>query len=286
MTYVVAGVSGHTGKVVAEQLLARGEKVRVIVRAAEKGAALARAGAEVVVADLADAPALAAALRGAAGAYLLLPPVAGADDVLATQARVTTSIASAIAEARVPHVVFLSSIAADRAGTGPIVTVGRAEQRLAEVGSTRFTFLRPAFFMENFAASLGGLEAGLFQTFIGDGRPFPTIATLDIGREAAARLGRPPVHNEVVQLAGPEELTISQVTAVFSELVQRPLTLSIGPVEAVPDALVSAGLGRDMARLYAEMIGAMNAGHVTFDPALPVLRRGTPLATVARALLG
>ena len=35
--YVVAGVSGHTGKVAAETLLAQGKSVRVLVRDPAKG---------------------------------------------------------------------------------------------------------------------------------------------------------------------------------------------------------------------------------------------------------
>ena len=53
--YVVAGATGNTGKVVAEQLLAAGKEVRAWVRSAEKGAALAAAGAELAIVDLEDA---------------------------------------------------------------------------------------------------------------------------------------------------------------------------------------------------------------------------------------
>lgn len=35
--YAVAGVTGNTGSVVADELLRRGKEVRVIVRNAEKG---------------------------------------------------------------------------------------------------------------------------------------------------------------------------------------------------------------------------------------------------------
>src|SRR5262245_57128461 len=112
MTYAVAGVTGNTGSVVARTLLAAGEKVRVIVRDAQKGEAWKGEGAEVAIADLSDARALATALKGVKGAYLLLPPSVTSDDVVAHQARVAESLATAVAEARVPHVVFLSSIAA------------------------------------------------------------------------------------------------------------------------------------------------------------------------------
>src|SRR5690349_9351905 len=161
MTYVVAGVSGNTGSVVARTLLEAGEKVRVIVRDAKKGEPWQREGAEGAVADLNDPKALGAALKGARGAYLLIPPVVHLEGVLALQAKVTESIATAVAEARVPHVVFLSSIGAQLpSGTGPIASVAQAEKRLARVQGTAFTFLRPGYFMENFANSLGALGEG------------------------------------------------------------------------------------------------------------------------------
>ena len=71
--YVVAGVTGNTGKVVAETLLAQKKPVRALVRDEAKGAEWKKRGAEVVVTELDDAAALSRALAGATGAYLLLP---------------------------------------------------------------------------------------------------------------------------------------------------------------------------------------------------------------------
>jgi uncharacterized protein YbjT (DUF2867 family) len=287
MTYVVAGVSGNTGSVVADTLIATGEAVRVVVRDAAKGERFRQRGAELAVADLGDAQALAKALRGARGAYLLLPPVVQSDDVLAHQARVTESIASAVTEARVPHVVFLSSMGAQlERGTGPIVSVAEAERRLGRISATHFTFLRPAYFMENFASSLGGVPDGVFNTFLIEGRPFPTIATVDIGRAAAARLRKGAQANEVLQLAGPEDLTIEQVAAAFSEVAKRPLTVQVAPVEIMADVLLGFGLSRDMGRLFAEMTGAFNRGEILFDPQEPLERGRTRLVEVAKKLLG
>ena len=80
--FVVAGASGNTGSVVAETLLARGEKVRVLARDAKKVEPLVTRGAEVTVLGLDDVEKLTEALRGAEGAYLLLPPnLAVADHV-------------------------------------------------------------------------------------------------------------------------------------------------------------------------------------------------------------
>ena len=61
--FAVAGVNGHTGKVVAETLLAQSVPVRVIVRDAKKGEAWKAKGAEVAIAS-----------RHHPDSRLLLPP--------------------------------------------------------------------------------------------------------------------------------------------------------------------------------------------------------------------
>ncbi|MDF2694850.1 MAG: hypothetical protein K0S65_3233, partial [Labilithrix sp.] len=111
--FVVAGVTGKTGAVVADTLLAAGKKVRVLVRDAGKGAPWKAKGAEVhVVGSLDDEAAVAAALEGAEGAYLLSPPDTRAKDFLAERRTTLDAIAAAVDRARVPHVVFLSSVGA------------------------------------------------------------------------------------------------------------------------------------------------------------------------------
>src|SRR5687767_10842971 len=105
--YAVAGVSGNTGSVVANELLSRGEKVRVLVRDAAKGAEWQKKGAEVAVARLEDAASLAAALKGVDGVYLLIPPAPGAADVLADRQKLIEAMAQAVQQSGVPHVVLL-----------------------------------------------------------------------------------------------------------------------------------------------------------------------------------
>ena len=67
--FVVAGATGKTGSVVAATLLERKQSVRVIVRTSEQGAAWKAKGADVAVASLEDAEALAGALKGATSGY-------------------------------------------------------------------------------------------------------------------------------------------------------------------------------------------------------------------------
>ena len=86
--YVVMGASGHTGGVVAEKLLARGEKVRVIGRDAKRLERFSKNGAEVAIADATDAAALTKAFAGAQAVYALVPPDMTSDDVLGYGKRV------------------------------------------------------------------------------------------------------------------------------------------------------------------------------------------------------
>lgn len=281
--FVVAGVSGNTGSVVANQLLAAGRKVRVVVRDAAKGAAWAAKGAEVAVADLADADALTAALTGAEGAYLLVPPNAVAPDFRAYQVQLTDAIVTAVGRAKPGHVVFLSSVGAHLpAGTGPILALHHAEPRLAAV-APNVTFVRAGFFMENWGGSLGALSQGVFPSFYTLDRPIEHVATADIGRVAAEALLAGPGGRRVIELAGPAAQTPVEVGAVVSDLVGKPIPVVPAPIEAIVPTFTSFGMSASVAGLYEEMTRAMNAGTLTFE-GTPV--RGTvPVGQVLGGLL-
>ena len=167
MSFVVAGVSGNTGKVVAESLLAQKRGVKVVVRDSAKGEPWKAKGAEVAVADLGDADALARALRGAEGAYLLIPPNFATADYRAYQDQLGTALAEAVRASRVPHVVLLSSVGAQHpSGTGPIVGLYRMEEKLRGEKATAATFLRAGYFMENLGSSLATLPQGFIPSFL------------------------------------------------------------------------------------------------------------------------
>ena len=72
--YVILGATGHTGSVVANFLLSKGQKVRVIGRDPGRLQRFVDKGAEAFTADMSDAAALTKAFSGARAAYLLLPP--------------------------------------------------------------------------------------------------------------------------------------------------------------------------------------------------------------------
>ncbi|MFO0550662.1 MAG: NmrA family NAD(P)-binding protein [Polyangiaceae bacterium] len=262
--YVVAGVTGHVGKVVAETLLGRGQKVRVLVRSAEKGAAWKDKGAELAVGELGDSGALARALTGATGFFTLLPPSFTAPDFYAYQRETGGAIASAVKESGVPHVALLSSIGADISeGNGPIKGLFHLENGLRATG-TKLTAIRAGSFMENNGMAIGAARAmGMYFNFYPSADyPTPMIATRDIGALAAESLLAPAAKSEIVDLNGPA-YSQRQVAEKIGALVGKTLQIVDIPREGWVDAMMKGGLSKQFAEMYAEMYDGFGTGRIT-----------------------
>lgn len=272
--FVVLGASGHTGEVVANHLLARGQKVRVVGRNAEHLQSLAQRGAEVVTADATNAAALITAFKGTEAAYVLLPPNLSSSDVRAFQDRVSDAIAAAIRNAGIKHLVALSSIGADKSsGTGPVVGLHNLEQKLNAIDGVNVLCLRAGYFMENTLP-----QVGVIRTLgSGVGPIHPTlklsmIATRDIGNAAADALLRHEFRGKQTrELLGQRDLDYTEVTKIIGNAIGKP---SLGYVHAPDDqlrpALEQMGMSVNFVGLLLEMAGALNSGHMkALEPRSP-----------------
>lgn len=265
--FVVAGVSGNTGSVVANTLLSQGRPVRVLVRDAEKGAAWKAKGAEVAVADLQGSEdALARAFAGAEGAYVLFPPLMR-DDFLDVHARAARTLVSALSASRVPHTVLLSSVGAQHAaGTGPIVSVHVAEGAIRAAGLDA-TFVRAAYFMDNIATGLHPAATdGVLPAFGDPAYAFPMIASDDIGRTVARALLSPKKSQHVVNLSHPEAYSLNDAAAALGRALGRPVKTVRVPDERIADTLVGYGMPRGNAAAMQEMVIAASKGLLAFEP--------------------
>ncbi len=283
--FVILGVTGQTGKVVAETLLARKQPVRVVVRSAEQGAVWRTKGAEVAAASLDDVPAMTRAVQGAAGLYLLVPPNYGASAWLEEQRRRVDQAAEALKAGGVAHVVFLSSVGAQiPEGTGPIRAVRYGEQQLRAV-ARHLTVLRPCYFMENWAAGLGmAREQGVLPTFIPPQAKIPMISTGDIGRVAAERLMAGGSGQVIVELAGPEEYSPEQVAMEFGRILGRKVAAQAAPLSAVVPTMTSFGFSDEAAKRFEEMYASFSKGTIGYEFPSTVVRGTISLAEAARRL--
>ena len=157
--YVVLGASGNTGHVVAKNLLAHGQKVRVVGRNAAHLQPLAAEGAEIFLGDASDASVLTKAFHKADAAYVMVPPNSTSNDYRVFQDRSSDAIAAAVRNAGVKHIVSLSSFGADKpSGTGPVAGLHDLEQKLNQIDGANVLHLRAGYFMENTLPQVGAIR--------------------------------------------------------------------------------------------------------------------------------
>jgi uncharacterized protein YbjT (DUF2867 family) len=286
--FVVLGVTGRTGQVVSSTLLAQRKSVRVVVHSEAKGQEWKARGAEVVIADVEDRVALERALRSAEGAYVLLPPALSSNQVRVDNNRRAQNLAAAIDSAGVGHVVMLSSIGAQHPdGTGPILGLHDAEAILSKSsGGRAVTFLRPAYFMENWAMALHGAAQGVLPTFLLADRVIPMVATRDVGLTAARLLVEGGKGTRRIQLAGPRDYSPVDVAATLGRAVGRPIAAQQVPAETMESALSASGMmNAEWSRLFQQLTVGINTGRVAWDEGSPLSRGETDVEAVLASLL-
>jgi uncharacterized protein YbjT (DUF2867 family) len=285
--YVVLGATGNTGSVVAEALLAQKQPVRVVVRSADKGAAWKARGAEVAIASVEDPAALAAAFKGASGVYALVPPDLGAQDVLARGRRIIDAIASAVETSKVPRVVLLSSLGAHLPhGTGVVGTLHYGEQRLGNQGAA-FTALRAGYFIENWGGLIPvAVQNGVLPAALTVDRKIPMVATKDIGTTGAAALLAPSsTRREVIELAGPEDLSPNDVAAKLAGVLGKPVKALQISLDDLKKAFLGMGASADTTNNFAELVEGINAGRTGWEDKGARFVRGSVAAETVLARL-
>src|SRR5580658_8154096 len=276
--FVVAGATGHVGSVVSRELLAVGHKVRAIVRNVDKAKALASQGADLLAGELSDVGFLTRAMRGADGAFLLLPPANDAPDVRALQDQVAHVQPAAVAESGVRHVVLLSSWGAEKpAGTGPIVGLHVLEEALKKTGAIS-TFLRAGSFTENLLNVLPAAQhQGILPNFFPPEHKLATVATRDIAAVAARTLLSPPAATQVVYVLGTHEYSAVDQAAYLSKKLGKEIKLLNLPVSAASGAIQQGGVGASMANLLQEMYEGAAKGLLGVEPGYRVEKGKTTL---------
>jgi uncharacterized protein YbjT (DUF2867 family) len=260
VTYVILGASGNTGSIIANFLLSKGKKVRVVGRDPGRLQRLVRKGAEAFTADMTDAAALIRAFRGARAAYLMLPPIVSRED----QERESDAIAEAVKESGLRYAVYLSSYGAHvPEGTGPVAGLHSSEQKLNAISGWNVLHLRAAYFMENNLAAIGMIHGmGMFGHALLPDLKLPMIATRDVGDYAAQRLLELDFSGKQTrELLGQRDLSMTEATAVIARGIGKPdLRYEQLPYEQMQQGLAQMGIPPQRAAVYIEMFKAMNAG--------------------------
>jgi uncharacterized protein YbjT (DUF2867 family) len=258
--HVILGASGNTGSTIADFLLSKGEKVRVVGRDAGRLQRFVRNGAEAFTADVSDAAALTKAFSSARAAYLMLPPITSRED----QERESDAIAKAAKESGLRYAVHLSSYGAHvPEGTGPVTGLHSSEQKLNAISGLNVLHLRAAYFMENNLAAIDMIQGmGIFGHALLPDLKLPMIATRDVGEYAAQRLMDLDFSGKQTrELLGERNLSMTEATAVIAHAIGKPdLRYEQFPYDQMQQALTQTGFSLKKTAVYIEMFKSINAG--------------------------
>jgi len=263
--YVITGATGNIGKVVAKELLAKGQQVKVVGRSADKLQELVALGAKALVGNITDRKFVVDAFAGADAVFCLQSPNMHASDVRKEQNQISENFLEAVKVNKVPNVILLSSIGADlRNGAGVVDGLGHLEELFLQLKDTNVLNLRPSYFMENTFGLIGVIKhMGIAGNPVKGDIKYPFVATKDIGSVAAQRLLDLNFKGNTVEyVLGAKDYCYDEITAIIGKAIGKPdLKYVQFSYEDSAKGMVDAGFcGADAARLMTELAKLINSG--------------------------
>jgi uncharacterized protein YbjT (DUF2867 family) len=283
--FVVTGVTGQVGGVVARALLAAGKGVRAVVRRPEKAAEWSAQGCEIAAMDLGDSEGLTSAFAQADGVFVLLPPNFDPSPGFPETRAIIASLRAALQRGRPTKVVCLSSIGARAAQPNLLNQLGLLERALEDLPMPT-AFLRAAWFMENAAWDVAsardrGVLPSLLQPL---DKPVPMISAIDVGRVAAELLRDTWTGQRIVELAHQEMVTPNRLAATFACVLARDVTAQVIPRDDWEVLFRAQGMRHPLPRM--QMLDGFNQGWIAFEGKPAEQREGiVSLEQVVRRLV-
>jgi len=281
MSIVVAGATGHLGRLVVERLLDRGVAPDEIVaagRVLDRVADLGARGVRTAVFDY-DDPAPGVLARGDTFLLTSMP-------VLGVRVAQHRNALEAAAKAGVARVVYTSAPHADDT---PLVLAPehKATEELITASGVPYTIVRNNWYTENYAGTLDqARQTGLLVSSAGAGR-VASATRDDYATGIATVLSTAGHDNAVYELSGDTAWDFGELAAALATALDRDVEYrSVSPEEHLA-ILVDAGLDEATAGFVVAMDGNIRDGALA--DATPELARlagrpTTPLLDAVRTM--
>ena len=239
-----AGDIGAIGRHLTAMVLAKGHKVRALVRREdERAEALRQLGAEVVLGDLTDLASMHRAVEGCARIYFGM-------SVSAAYLEATVNLAAVARHHGVEAIVNMSQMTVtqmsitETTGSPQHKLHWLAEQTLAWSGLPVVT-VRPTVFLESFflrLAAAGVKERDELVLPLAGARTSP-ISAVDVARAVSVILDNPAPHiGQIYNLTGFESADLAHYARIFSQALGRTITYRDVPIAAWTDKLRELGV--------------------------------------------
>lgn len=268
----ILGGSGFVGRHLAQELLARGARLRIASRHPKKAFAIKPLGnlgqVQFAGVDVTKAESLAAVLAGSDAVVNLVGAFAGNLDAL--QGKGAGEIAAAAKAAGATAFAHVSAIGAD-AGSAVAYARTKAEGEAAVLGAfPDATIVRPSLMFgpdDNFVNMFGELISRLpaLPVFAPQARLQPVFVD-DVAVAIANALGSVAAQGKTFELAGPEVITMLELNERIAKAQGRSRTFA-----ELPDAvsgLIAATTGwLPGAPISSDQLKLLQAGSVASDSA-------------------
>lgn len=250
---MITGGTGQVGSALARALLRMGEPVTIVSRNPQAAAAWTSQGASFAVCDIRDTKALHKVFMNAKKVFVLNPPADPTTDTSAEERRTADSLVTALQHTNLERIVVASTLGAQEGDMiGDLGVLYGLEQGVATLGYP-YSVMRSGYYMSNWAQSLKTVkETGQLMSFLPADLKIPMVAPGDIGQVAARLMTdiNPPKYNSI---QGPELYSPKDVATALSEVLERPVSLTVIPRDELIATFKSFGFSEEAAISYARM---------------------------------
>ena len=289
---LIVGASGRLGSVAAELLLAQGKSIRALTRTPLKLAHLKQQGAEVVRGDLRDPVSLLSACQGAEQVVAAAHALDGKGDnnPHTVDAAGNRHLIDAAKAAGVQHFIFISILGVSSDAPLEFFRIKYRTEEYLRASGLSFTILRPSAYMQLWAQLIGQpIVAQGKTTIIGRGNnPINFVAVEDVARFVSIALDDPRARNTVIEVAGPENLTMNQLAEIFERAsgrqakkrhiplpMIRVMSILMHPINPAMSRLIRNGIYMDTANLHHDTTETARTFGVKQTPFEEFARRAT-----------
>lgn len=261
--FFIAGITGHVGGAAARHLLAEGKQVRTLLRTPEKANAFADRGVEIQQGDLNDTEALARALEGVEGAFLLMQPTMTPRPDFSDAKASLASYTAALAKAPVPRLVALSSVGSEKTEKLGNITATSLMERAFSNLPFPTAFVRAGSFYENYASALSTAQhTGKYFSFQPVEFSFPAVGSIDIGKLVAELLLNGWTGKKIIELGS--LTSANQMAAAVGKAIGRDVQAQAIPRQAWAETLQQFGFTPGSTGPYEQMMESIGNGWIAF----------------------
>lgn len=254
---LVVGGTGMLGSQVVSGLLARGKRVRALVRAGSDATRLEALGATIARGDMMEPESL---LRAMDGVDAVITSAAGYtrhregdSPVIDTVGNI--NLVDAASRAGIRRFVLTSILTCDQTPDVPHFWHKKlTEDRLEELG-VPFVALRPGAFLDQITRFGDPFSEGRIMWFGSSSVPLTFVLTADLAGYLAAAVDATGVEGQRIDIGWDQPVSMQEIADISAELLGRQVQLVLNPINPI----------NPMAKDFGAMMDWFQSGHYVAD---------------------